>query len=148
MCSLLSRSLTKPTCPIARLRCLKSRCTGRSFSARPAPVAQRTQRNKLVVKAADDKATGQEAGLKDTKDLKEDIIFKPFDEVTSLPRCSRVAFRVHFVCFSLLVTIFVLLVWHDSSGWPVSVLTASRSMISNVALTPRNITFPTSAGEE
>lgn len=39
------------------------------------------RRSMLVARAADDKATGQEAGLKDTKDLKEDIIFKPFDEV-------------------------------------------------------------------
>ena len=87
--SLLPCSLTEPTCSTVHLRCHNPGCTGRSSSARAAPVAQRTQRNKLVVKAADDRATGQEAGLKDTKDLKEDIIFKPFDEVTSFPGCSH-----------------------------------------------------------
>ena len=50
----------------------------RCLSAKTAPVAQRTL---LVAKAAADNATGQEAGVTETKDLKEDIIFKPFEEV-------------------------------------------------------------------
>lgn len=34
-----------------------------------------------MAKAAADNATGQEAGVTEKKDLKEDIIFKPFEEV-------------------------------------------------------------------
>lgn len=66
-------------CTAAHLRCLNPFChNDRCLSVKSAPVAHRSL---LVAKAAAENATGKEAGLTEQKDLKEDILFKPFEEV-------------------------------------------------------------------
>lgn len=58
-------------------RALKLEVVCRPLSVRPAPVAQR----RLFSVRAADEAPGKQVAESDKKDLNQDIVFKPFDEV-------------------------------------------------------------------